>query len=275
MLGGRWRLVRRLAEGAMGSVHEGVNEVTGQRAALKLLKAELHADPGLRRRFRREASVLQAIEHPGVVRVLELGDDDGAQSYTVMELLVGETLAELLGREPKLPPSVAVPILLGICDALAAVHRHGVIHGDLKPENVFLLAGAASPVKLVDFGLAKVEGLERLTRTGELSGTPVYMPPELFTGQREIDGRLDVYAVGIIAYQSLAGQLPFSTRRHPGALMRDIVLGKVTPLELLAPELPAPLAAAVRRAMAPRRDERTAEAGLLAAELAAAWKERP
>lgn len=274
VLDGRWQLVRRIAEGAMGSVHEAVHVGTGERAAVKMLKPDLHADASIRRRFRREASVLQALEHPGVVRVLDLGNDDGERSYTVMELLTGETLAERLRREGQLDAAPARPILLGILEALAAVHRHGVIHGDLKPENVFLPTGSSFPVRLVDFGLSKVEGLERLTRTGELTGTPVYMAPELLTGQGEIDARIDLYAVGVIAYQAFGGKLPFSTNRHPGALMFDIVMGKVPPLELLRPDLAPAIVRAVQHAMAPKREERSKDAASLWTELSAAFSER-
>ena len=268
VLDGRWRLLRKIAEGAMGSVHEAENLAEGGLGAVKLLKPDLHAEPSIRRRFRREASVLKALEHPGVVRVLDLGNDDGERSYTVMELLTGETLDALLVREPTPPLQVIGPILLGICEALAAVHRHGVIHGDLKPANVFLPRDGGFPIRLVDFGLSKIEGLERLTRTGELTGTPVYMAPELLTGSGEIDARIDVYAVGVVAYLALAGKLPFSTQRHPGALMFDIVMGKLTPLGTLRPDLPEALLRAVQHAMAPKRDERTPDADTLRAELA-------
>lgn len=256
----------------MGAVLEAEHVTTHERAAVKILKADLHAEPGIRRRFRREASVLQALVHPGVVRILDLGNDDGERSYTVMELLTGETLAARILREPRMEVAAFAPILLAIVEALATVHRHGVIHGDIKPENVFLPAAGQFPIRLVDFGLSKIEGLERLTRTGELTGTPVYMAPELLTGQGEIDARIDLYAVGVLAYYALAGQLPFSTKRHPGALMFDIVTGKVTPLETLRPELPEKLVRAVKRAMAPKRDERAPDAAALWAELSEAFR---
>lgn len=259
----------------MGSVHEAEHVTTGQHAAVKMLKADLHAEPGIRRRFRREASVLQSLEHPGVVRILDLGNDDGERSYTVMELLTGETLEALLTRDPQPSLSVLAPILLGLAEALAAVHRHGVVHGDLKPANVFLPAGATFPIRLVDFGLSKIEGLERLTRTGELTGTPVYMAPELLTGAGEIDGRIDLYALGVVAYLALAGRLPFSTQRHPGALMFDIVMGKLTPLDTLRPDVPEPLLAAVKHAMAPKREERTSDAATLWTELSRGFSAGP
>ena len=252
----------------MGSVHEAENLEVGGLGAVKLLKADLHAEPSIRRRFRREASVLQSLEHPGVVRVLDLGNDDGERSYTVMELLTGETLDALLVREPQPSLAVLAPILLGISEALSAVHHHGVIHGDLKPANVFLPREGDFPIRLVDFGLSKIEGLERLTRTGELTGTPVYMAPELLTGSGEIDARIDVYAAGVVAYLALAGKLPFSTQRHPGALMFDIVMGKLTPLDTLRTDLPQALVSAVQHAMAPKREQRTPDANTLRAELA-------
>jgi len=267
VLDGRWRLLK-IGEGAMGSVHEAENLEVGGLGAVKLLKADLHAEPSIRRRFRREASVLQSLEHPGVVRVLDLGNDDGERSYTVMELLTGETLDALLVREPQPSLAVLAPILLGISEALSAVHHHGVIHGDLKPANVFLPREGDFPIRLVDFGLSKIEGLERLTRTGELTGTPVYMAPELLTGSGEIDARIDVYAAGVVAYLALAGKLPFSTQRHPGALMFDIVMGKLTPLDTLRTDLPQALVSAVQHAMAPKREQRTPDANTLRAELA-------
>jgi len=268
VLDGRWRLLRKIGEGAMGSVHEAENLEVGGLGAVKLLKADLHAEPSIRRRFRREASVLQSLEHPGVVRVLDSGNDDGERSYTVMELLTGETLDALLVREPQPSLAVLAPILLGISEALSAVHHHGVIHGDLKPANVFLPREGDFPIRLVDFGLSKIEGLERLTRTGELTGTPVYMAPELLTGSGEIDARIDVYAAGVVAYLALAGKLPFSTQRHPGALMFDIVMGKLTPLDTLRTDLPQALVSAVQHAMAPKREQRTPDANTLRAELA-------
>ena len=269
MLDGRYRITRALASGAMGAVYEAIDERDQSAVAVKVLKPDYHSDPSIRRRFRRESSILAAIAHPGVVRTLDVGTDESDRSYTVMELLRGETLEALLLRERALAPLALGAIVRGIADALGAVHSHGVIHGDLKPANVFLLAtpAGATQVKLVDFGLSKIEGLERLTRTGELTGTPAYMAPELLTGAGELDSRIDVYALGVCAYQSLAGRLPFQLNKHPGALMFDIVMGKGIPLSEARPELSPLVVASVARAMAPKREERWQDAPSFAADL--------
>jgi serine/threonine protein kinase len=260
---GRYRLVRAIASGAMGAVYEAEDVRDSTRVALKLLKPDFHQDVAIRRRFRREGSILQALVHPGVVRILDVGQDEGERSYMVMELLRGETLEARVHRDRQMSVADLRPIALAITEALAAVHAHGVVHGDLKPANVFLPQGAPFPVKLVDFGLSKIEGLERLTRTGELTGTPAYMAPELLTGASELDGRVDLYALGVILYEALSGKLPFATNRHPGALMMDIVTGKATPLAQLRPDLSSDVLGAVARAMAPKRDERAKDAGTL------------
>jgi serine/threonine-protein kinase len=264
VLGGRYELVREIAAGAMGAVHEARDRRTGQRVAVKLLRAELAAEAAIRRRFRRESSILRSLEHPAVVRILDVGADDDDRAYTVMELLEGETLEARLSREGALAPAVAGPLLIVLADALCAIHRHGVVHGDLKPANVFLTT-AAPGVRLVDFGLSKVEGLDRLTRTGELAGTPVYMAPELFTGEsgREPDARLDLYALGVVAYQTLSGRLPFDARKHPGQLLFDVAMGKARPLAEVAPSLPRAIVAAVEEAMSPRRERRPPDADAL------------
>ena len=268
---GRYRLVRAIAAGAMGTVHEALDLRTGESVAIKMLKSELHGDASIRRRFRREASVLQALVHPGIVRILDVGQDEGERSFMVMELLRGETLEARIARGP-MPIADVRTIALAIAETLAAVHAHGVVHGDVKPANVFLPnasgpGGAAFPIRLVDFGLSKIEGIERLTRTGELTGTPAYMAPELLTGQGEVDARVDLYALGVVVYESLAGRLPFATRKHPGALMMDIVMGKGAPLTTLRPDLSAEAIATVERAMAPKPSDRPSDAGSLSAEL--------
>jgi len=205
--------------------------------------------------------VLAALDHPGAVRILDTGTDADGRSYTVMELLRGETLHALIERDGSASAARLEPIIRQMCDALEAVHEHGVVHGDLKPANVFLAekaegaGGDEDHVKLVDFGLSKVHGLERLTKTGEVIGTPAYMAPELLTGEAEPDGRVDTYAIGVILYEALAGKQPFA-ERNPGKLMFDIVMGKAVPLEEVAPEVPAPVVAVVHKAMASKRDER-------------------
>lgn len=277
-LDGRFRLVREIASGAMGAVWEAIDVAgresapivqAGARVALKVLRPELNSEPAIRRRFRREASILQSISHPAVVRILDLGTDAGERSYTVMELLHGETLEARLTRERRLEPRALSPIVRAIAEGLAAVHAHGVIHGDLKPSNVFLADHGPSPAKIVDFGLSKIEGLERLTRTGELTGTPAYMAPELLTGASELDARIDQYALGVVLYQAVAGQLPFRLDKHPGALMFDIVMGKGKPLEETAPDVAPDVREVVARAMAPKREARFED--VLA--LARAWDE--
>jgi serine/threonine-protein kinase len=264
---GRYRLVRQIAAGAMGTVHEAEDLRTGERVALKMLKPLLHGDASIRRRFRREASVLQALVHPGIVRILDVGQDEGERSFTVMELLRGETLEARIQRLGTLSLAELRPIALAIAEALAAVHAHGVVHGDVKPANVFLPERAAFPIKLVDFGLSKIEGLERLTRTGELTGTPAYMAPELLTGATELDARIDLYALGVVMFEALTGKLPFAAKRHPGAMMMDIVMGKSASLATLRPDLPEAAIAAVARAMASKRDDRPNDAGALWVEL--------
>lgn len=260
----RYELLREIGAGAMGSVHDAIDRKSGERVAVKLLRAELASEPSLRRRFRREASVLRALDHPAIVKILDAGEDDDDGVFMVMERLVGDTLEARLERQGALTREEAAPLLLDVAQALEAVHARGIVHGDVKPANIFLTGGTPS-AKLVDFGLSKVEGLDRLTRTGELAGTPVYMAPELFTGEggREPDARLDVYALGVLAYQALSGALPFDTRKHPGQLMFDIATGKRVPLGTRVPTLDASLLAAIERAMSPRRDQRHADARAL------------
>ena len=262
---GRYKLTRLIASGGMGAVFEAEDQKESTAVALKILHPELTSDRDVRRRFRRESSVLVALSHPNVVRVLGIGTEADQWLFSVMELLEGETLAEHLGGEPQTPVSL-VPLLDGMAAGLTAAHEHGVIHGDLKPANVFLqtrVEGAAK-VKLLDFGLSKVLGLERLTRTGELIGTPSYMAPELLTGKGELDERIDTYALGVIMYEALTGQRAFSGK-VPGKLMMDVVMGNATPIRELVPAVSEEVAQVVAKAMSRHREERFESASALAA----------
>lgn len=262
---GRYRVEKKLAAGGMGAVFHASDERGEGPVALKYLHPEIAREAEMRRRFRREASILQAVDHPAVVKVRSVGEDDDGLSFMVMELLEGETLHARLEREHQLPVEAVAALLEGIASGLAAVHAHGVLHGDLKPANVFLAEGSGERrVKLVDFGTSKVHGLDRLTRTGEVIGTPIYMPPEILTGDGAIDEGIDIYAMGVLAYQCLAGEPPF-LERHPGKLLFQIVMGKAVPLEDARPGLPEKVYAVVRTAMSPKRDGRYAEAPAMAA----------
>lgn len=260
---GPYEIRGELGAGGMGAVYAARHTGTGQQVAIKFLHSELARDPEMGRRFRREASILKSLDHPGVVRVVEVGEDDSGRAYTVMELLQGETLEARLERGPLTPREFSV-ILNHVATALDAVHAHGVLHGDLKPANVFLLEEGT---KLVDFGTSKVHGLERLTRTGEVSGTPIYMAPELLTGEGGIDERIDTYALGILTYKALTGEVPF-TERNPGRLLYQIVMGDTVRFEERCPSAPPAVAAAIHQAMSAKRDQRFAKASAFAHALA-------
>lgn len=260
-LAGRYLLGPPLGAGGMGTLFEADDERTGEKVAVKVLHPELAAEPDLRRRFAREASILAALDHPAIVRVRDVGTDGDSLPFLIMDLLAGETLAARIQRGP-LPLEVLRPIVRSVADALDAVHGRGIVHGDVKPSNVFLpLEGPAAT--LVDFGSSKVLGLERLTRTGELVGTPVYMAPELLTGEADPDRRADVYSLGVLLYEALTAMLPIR-EAHPGKLLLRLVEGAHEPIANLRPDLPESVSAAIHRAMQPRRDARFASAGELA-----------
>ena len=265
----RYEVRGKLAAGGMGAVFDAVDRVTGEAVALKLLHPELAGEAEMERRFKREGSILMALDHPSVVRVRAVGTDAQGRAYLVMERLRGETLHARIARTGPQPLSVVTPIALGISGALGAAHAHGVLHGDVKPANVFLddRAAGEAAVRLVDFGTSKVHGLDRLTRTGEVIGTPTYMAPELLTGDGALDARLDVYALGVLLYEALAGVAPF-TERNPGRLLYQIALGQRVPLARHRPDLPEPLVALLDHALVPKPADRlsTAEA------LAAGWR---
>jgi serine/threonine-protein kinase len=245
----------------MGSVFSATDERDGTKVALKLLHPELAADPEIHRRFHREASILAALEHPAVVRVLDVGSDERDRPFTVMELLEGETLAARIERGPPMGLDEARSIVRDASDGLAAAHEHGVLHGDIKPANLFVLDASTgrARTKVVDFGLSKVHGLERLTRTGEVIGTPLYMAPELLTGEGEIDERIDTYAMGVVLHEMFAGRPPFG-ERNPGKLLFQIVSGQGDRLADRRPDLPEAVVEVVRRAMSAKRADRFASA---------------
>ena len=226
VIGGRYRVVRALGQGGMGAVYEAEHVDIEKRVALKVLHPTFAKEPLLRERFLREARAAARIGHPNVVDITDFGTTDSGVVFIVMELLEGRDLAEMLGAHTAIPWGEALPLLRQICGALAAAHALGIVHRDVKPENVFLVPrpDGTRRVKLVDFGIAKLlhdRNQPKLTAVGEVHGTPGYIAPEQITGAT-VDRRADVYAVGVMAYRMVTGGLPFAGDNIMQVLTRQL-----------------------------------------------------
>ncbi len=265
----RYRIERVIGAGGMATVYLAIHR-NGHRVALKVLRPELSVHESHRDRFVREAYVANSIDHPGAVRVLD--DDVGEDGcpFLVMELLQGETLEAMSRRRARLPPREVVAIAHALCDLLVRAHACGVVHRDIKPDNIFLTAGGE--LKLLDFGIARVRQDDRgtATQTGHLLGTPAYMPPEQALGRRNlIDGRTDLWAVGATMFSLLAGRAVHHADSPEEMIVRSATV-PAPPLADLAPDVPAPIAAVVDRALRFDIGERFPDAAAMQAALAAA-----
>jgi serine/threonine-protein kinase len=251
-LDGRYVLSAHLATGGMGAVFRATHVHLRKDFAVKVLRPDLTTSPDLVERFRREAEIASALEHDNIVKVSDFGRSVEGYLFLVMELLHGESLFERLRREGFLPPEEAVPILWQICSALEAAHARGVVHRDLKPENVFLArtSSGREVTKILDFGIAKFAdpSSENSTQAGVVVGTPEYLAPEQAMGTA-VDGRADIYAVGLIAWRMLVGRHPFKADDARGLLMMQATR-PVPPITNERPDLAgrAALVAAVAKA---------------------------
>ena len=264
-LSAKYRILRLLGDGGMGAVYEAEHIRLSTRVAVKVLHGELVQHAGIVERFLQEASVSAQIQSPHVVRVMDVEQTTygGAPvAYLVMELLEGEPLGKKLEREPRLPPEVAIEYTRQILTGLEAAHGLGVVHRDLKPDNIFLTFQGGKPnLKLIDFGIAKVSRTRLrpadapdLTVAGMLMGTAEYMAPEQVHEAAKVDARADLYAVGVILYEMLAGARPVAGDAF--SVVRKVERGEVRPLREAAPNAPPELAGLVHRAMAPKAEHR-------------------
>jgi serine/threonine-protein kinase len=256
---GKYRLVRQLGEGGMGVVWVAEHAFLSKHVALKLLRPELSDQPEVLARFTQEAQTTSKLEHENIVRVTDFGRAADGRMYLVMELLAGHPLSEEMVEIRKLPVDRAVFITRQMLTGLEAAHKAGVVHRDLKPENVFLVArtDGSELVKLVDFGIAKLrkDASVKLTSTGMVLGTPMYMAPEQARGVPDIDQRVDVHAAGVILYEMLAGRPPYLGENY-NLVLFEILTGKPPHLSTFAPEIEAALAAIVMKSFAPDRNVR-------------------
>jgi serine/threonine-protein kinase len=263
-IAGRYRLDDRLGEGGMGEVWAATHVITRRRVALKLLKHSAVQRADLRQRALREARAACAVQHPAVVEVLDVLEIEGGGPVLVMDLLAGETLGARLARLGALPVHEVLTLLLPVVEALEQAHKKGIIHRDLKPENIFLHRpqGGDVSVKVLDFGIAKLTATEgdaagtgSLTGTGAVIGTPWYMAPEQVYGERDIDPRADIWALGVILYECLAGVRPVEGS-SVGQVLKRILKEGIVPVERRVEAVPPELAALVGRMLAHDREGR-------------------
>jgi serine/threonine protein kinase len=248
---GRYEILGKLGEGAMGVVYRARDGAIGRVVALKMLSAELGAEDELHHRFRREAEAIGRLSHPNIVTVYDLGQADG-QLYMAMELLEGDDLRSLIERRMEIPLADRVRILVQICEGLAYAHSRGVVHRDIKPANI--LVTSASRAKILDFGLARVATRATITRKGMILGTPDYMAPEQAMGKL-VDRRSDVFSSGSVFYEFLTGEKPFKGKTLHAVLFQ-IIQEEPDPLLTLNPELPTRMAAVVHRMLLKDPDKR-------------------
>lgn len=258
----RYRVIKKLGEGGMGTVYLAEHITIEKKIALKVLLHEYARKADLKERFLREAKAAASIGHENIIDITDFGDTPDGSVFFAMEFLEGSDLSHVVKREGPIPWARAKPILLQICRALGAAHAKNIIHRDMKPENIYLIEREGRPdfVKVLDFGIAKVSGVgdteHRLTRTGMIFGTPEYMSPEQAQGHLP-DHRVDIYAVGVIMYELLTGAVPFKADTFMGILTKHIFENPVPPTQL-KPDLQIPVEAesVILKAMAKDRDER-------------------
>jgi len=258
----RYRLDRPVGEGGMSAVWAATDLGSERPVALKVLKASLEGQDDLRRRFLAEARLASLIDHPAVVPIADVVELPDRIPVLVMELLSGETLAEVLERDEALDLAAALAILVPVAEALAVAHERGIVHRDLKPENVFLAEdGGGVASKVLDFGVAKLlnpdDGSVVVTRAGRAVGTLCYMAPEQAFGDQDIDGRVDIWALGVVTYECLSGVRPIEVETV-GHLLRRLANEAVTPLQVLVPDAPPELTTLVTRMLSFDRQERPA-----------------
>jgi serine/threonine protein kinase len=275
----KYRIEQLLGRGGMGAVYRARDMRLDRLVALKVVRAELLGDPEARRRFRREAQIVARLQHPSIVAVYDYGTFPDGGAYLVMELVRGEDLRHVLQREGRLEITESMRILSAVCSAIGAAHREGVLHRDIKPENI-LLPGGGGPPKVLDFGVAKIVGENRveaaedpggtqaqsvLTAAGMIIGTPAYMAPEQFKAI-DADVRTDVFSLGVVAYEMLSGELPFGR-----GTLADVVLAQARGIPPMPDSVISPEAErAIRSALDQDPDRRPPTAQAFATQLSAA-----
>jgi serine/threonine-protein kinase len=254
-LGAQYEIDRVRGSGAMGSVLLAHDRTLDRPVAVKIINPELAATSTFRQRFLQEARTIAKLRHGNIVGVHAAGEAGGVL-YFVMEFVSGESLRDLLERDGAMPPARVVAILRELADALGYAHRSGVIHRDIKPENI-LIDRATGHARLTDFGIARslADAGERMTGTGMSVGTPAYMSPEQASGERDIDGRSDLYSLGLVGYEMLAGRPAFTGRTSASVIMKQIT-EQPAPLVEQAADVPPALAAVIEQALAKDPDQR-------------------
>jgi eukaryotic-like serine/threonine-protein kinase len=271
-LAGKYRIEQRLSVGGMGAVYRGTHILMGKTVAVKVLRPSLAADEKIVARFSREARAASKISHPHALSVTDFGEDEGGVVFLVMEFLNGRTLKELIRQEAPLSLTRVVEIMRQVGSALDAAHAEGVVHRDLKSDNIMLInASGTDYAKVLDFGIAKISepaGTEdsSLTSPDLIIGTPQYMSPEQCSQSELIDRRSDIYSLGIILYEMLVGHVPFAADSPTGVMLKHL---QETPPSVLEErnDLPRSVDTVVNKALAKRREDRYQSASELVEDL--------
>jgi serine/threonine protein kinase len=253
-IGSQYDIECEIGRGGMSAVYRGRDRRLDRLVAIKVLPPEMAYDPAIRTRFTREAQTSAQLAHPHIVPIYDVGERDGI-AYFVMAIVDGGSLGELLAREPRPAFHQVRAILLDVAEALAFAHLRGVIHRDIKPDNI-LLDKASGRALVTDFGIARaIEAGTRLTVTGNAVGTPTYMSPEQAMGERALDGRSDIYSLGVLGYQMLAGRVPFAAGNSMALLLKH-VSESPRPIAELRPDAPKALREVIERALMKAPEDR-------------------
>jgi eukaryotic-like serine/threonine-protein kinase len=264
-IAGKYRLLRPLGKGSMGEVWAARHAEMDRDIAIKLIFKDTPDSPDFAARLKREAQACGKLQHPNIVRVYDIGETETGEPFLVMEMLEGETLKARISSRQRLPTAEALGIALEVARALRAAHGAGVVHRDLKPENVYLHRGAeAEEVKVLDFGVSKILSLGNMafTVSGALVGSPAYMSPEQARALKDVDGRADLWSLGVVLFEMLSGYRPFTSQSTMGVIT-EILSGPIPTLASALPDVDPRLDDVVNRCIQRDVDRRMPSAAAL------------